>query len=135
MRGNLKIFSVIALIAAATYSYSWIASNGKREIAQAFLIEVSSGGYVSARERLNSTLSQERTEAKFASHFSETVPFTSVSLNLVGRKDRYRTMNLTGLAQTGTGCVSTVYVSFDVWFEYFGGDGIENFSIEPLCFN
>ena len=135
MSNTLKIFGTLLLVGIAYYSVTYVLSEFKRNEAESFFMDVSTGDYRSARSRLTPGLADRWTEAEFALRFDGIKPFTGVDLPYFASPKRKPTINLNGSAETSSGCTSFVFIEFEnVWFGYFAGDGIGRFEVDPLCY-
>ena len=136
MSDTLKFFGPLLLLGLAYYSVTYVLSEFKRNEAESFFVDVSTGDYLSARDRLTPDLAIRWTEAEFARRFSGIKSFTSVDFPFFGSRKRKPQINLNGPAETASGCMSDVFIEFEnVWFGYFAGDGIGRFEIDPLCYD
>ena len=136
MSDTQKIVGSLLLLGLAYYSVTYVLSEVKRNEAEEFFMEVSTGDFRSARARLTPGLANLWTEAYFAARFGGIKPFESVSLPFFASRKRKPQINLNGSAETASGCTSDVFIEFEnVWFGYFGGDGVGRFEIDPLCYD
>lgn len=128
----LRLVSIIILMLAFIYLCLWFASSTIRQDGEAFLLELSRGDIQSARARLSPDFAAEWTQDRLTAKFGQIDPFSDVSFALVGIKGITSSMNITGTAETASGCVSVVYLSFNVTLS-FDNEGIEDFDIDTNC--
>ena len=136
MSDFLKLIGTVFLIGLAYYGVTYVLSELKRNEAEAFFMDVSTGDFRSARTRLTPKLANLWTEKYFAARFGGIKPFENVSLPFFASRLKKSQINLNGSAETASGCTSDVLIEFEnVWFGYFGGDGVGRFEIDPLCYD
>ena len=131
-----KIWGPLLLMGIGYFSVTYVLSEVKRNEAEAFFMEGSNGDFRSARTRLTPGLANLWTEKYFAARFGGIKPFESVSLPFFASRLKKSQINLNGSAETASGCTSDVFIEFEnVWFGYFGGDGVGRFEIHSLCYD
>lgn len=128
----LRLLGIMFSMLAAIYCFLWIASSDIRKAGEIFLHELSAGEISTARAMLGPELSKEWSEEQLTRKFGQMEPFSDIGFMLVGIKGVSSTMNITGTAETASGCVGIVYLSFDVSWR-FENRGIEDFDIDTNC--
>ena len=124
MRKVLKILAGIAVAIGVGVGVLLYATSGARDIARAFVMELSTGNAEAAHAYLHDGLKMEYTVERLQAGFVGYAPYEEVSFSSVSSSGG--STELVGRATTASGCRTEI--AFRI-----AEDRIIGFNLEPLC--
>ncbi len=124
MRKVLMILGGIVLVFLIGIAVIVFASSGSRDIARAFVMEVSSGNLESAHDLLHDGLKESFPVEKLRAAFEGYAAYESVRFHSISTSPGETVLE--GTARTASDCATQVYISL-------ANSKIIAFEISPLC--